>query len=141
MPAHSSHIRKIIDITPKINSYSLKNYSTLSLIATGSEDKTIKIFDFISKKCIKTFYNDGCEIYDIIYAEKPNLLISCSRDGTIKYYSLRFFKCVKVIKDSNSWISNIIYCQEFSVIISAGYDEEIKIRTLESGGLLMNIDK
>ena len=53
--------------------------------ASGSFDKTIKIWDFEKKECVQTLEGHQDNIICIIKI-KNNMLISCSNDRTIKIW-------------------------------------------------------
>lgn len=56
----------------------LENYA--NWIVSCSSDKTVKVFNFVSKELIKTFYGHKDTVYNLLYKKLENieLLVSVS---------------------------------------------------------------
>ena len=105
-----------------------------NLIATGSSDKMIKIFDIFSfeNKPYMQLKGHRGTIFCISEIEN-NKLISCSEDGKIKLWDLELKKCIKTLEDPNKCK---IYClynlKDYRFIVTGGNDNLIKIWNIQS---------
>ena len=68
--------------------------------ASCSSDKTIKLFDLNTFKCIRTFNGHKDTVWDIEKFTSNKKLISCSSDALIKVWDLESGRCLKNIQDS-----------------------------------------
>ena len=58
------------------------------LLASGSEDNTIKLFDVVSRKELRTFIGHTSGINSISFAPNGKILASGSSDKTIKLWDI-----------------------------------------------------
>ena len=57
-----------------------------NLLAAGSSDKTIKIWNIDTGQCIQTLTGHENSVYSVAFPQNSNLLASGSSDGTIKIW-------------------------------------------------------
>ena len=83
--SHLHGHQSIIDALKVINPY---------LLASGSRDKTIKIWDLRDNKCIHTFQTlDYVQSLELINSD---LIASANYDNIIRFYNIKKFECVQI---------------------------------------------
>ncbi|GAA5911118.1 Pac1p [Sporobolomyces salmoneus] len=69
--------------------------------ATGSRDKTIKIWDAVSGQCLKTLVGHDNWVRALIFHPSGKFLISASDDKTIRTWDLVSGRCLKTVNDAH----------------------------------------
>lgn len=93
------------------------------LIATGSFDKTIKIWNLSKNEPVNTFIGHTGTIFKILQINNE-YIASCSEDKTIRIWDMSGL-CVKVLKEHIGAIHDICLKEEY--LISCGEDKSINI--------------
>jgi WD40 repeat protein len=95
-------------------------------IATGSEDKSIKIWNIEDKnKCIKTLKGHRGAVYSLLYIS--SYLVSGSSDWTIKIWACsKDYQCVKMLTNHTHSVYCLIYLKG-GYFASSSFDDTIKI--------------
>jgi WD40 repeat protein len=101
------------------------------LIASGSEDETIKIWNSVSGECVHTLTGHVGSLFCLEFAK--NLLISSGKDGTIRLWnSLNEWKCIRLL---NGHTDNV-YCLRINLaghLVSGSKDKSLRIWNVETG--------
>ena len=95
-------------------------------IATGSYDKTIKIWDINNFKCEKTINEEGNVICLLEF--KPNLLLSGTDENTIQLWDINNNKnnYLNKFEGHTLWVNCLVKCNDI-YFASCSNDEDIRI--------------
>eukprot|EP01080_Neovahlkampfia_damariscottae_P012219 gene12219-5805_t len=91
-------------------------------VATGSEDGTIRIWNFYQGICIHILSGHQLAVFSIISLDDGKLL-SASKDGTMKLWDILSGRCCTVVTESSS----ILTLLKFGSYIASGSHPFIKI--------------
>lgn len=109
-------------------------HPVFSVIASASEDTTIKIWDYETGDFERTLKGHTKAVQDIAFDPKGNFLVSCSADLTIKVWDLQNdYKCVKTLYGHDHSVSSVAFLPSGDIIISASRDKTIKFWEMASG--------
>ncbi len=110
-----------------------------SLLASGSNDGKIKLWDTSNSTCIITFTEHTSKISDLKFApNKNNVLISSSYDGTVRAYDLIKYRNFRIMTTPTPTQLNCL-AVDFSgeIICAGGMDPfSIFVWALKSGDLI-----
>jgi len=97
-----------------------------NFLASGSRDKTIKIWETATGQCILTLIGHDNWVRGIEFHPSGKYLISVSDDKSIRVWDLKQGRAVKTINDAHS---HFVSCLDFNVnyLATGGVDDVIKI--------------
>ncbi|KAG0142290.1 hypothetical protein CROQUDRAFT_662725 [Cronartium quercuum f. sp. fusiforme G11] len=79
--------------------------NTPTFVATGSRDKTIRIWDGTSGQCLKVLVGHDNWIRAIVFHPNGRHLLSASDDKTIRIWDLRTGRCVKALDAHDHFVT------------------------------------
>ena len=91
-------------------------------LASGSEDKTVKLWDIQTGGVIRTFLGHNGYILSISISADSTMIASGSADETIRLWNVQKGECHSLIKQSN-WVDYVIFfptCSQYLIAQSQG---------------------
>ena len=104
-------------------------------LASGSDDKTVKIWNLKTNSCIKTLYGHTSKITALFYFSQTSVLVSGSSDKTIKIWNKENYSCLNTLKSHEGSVSSIISLND-SQLASGSYDKTIKVWDLKTSSCI-----
>ncbi|KAJ3104898.1 protein with putative role during mitosis [Phlyctochytrium planicorne] len=109
-------------------------HPVFSLLASSSEDSTIKIWDYESGEFERTLKGHTKPVQDIAFDPKGNFLVSCSADLSLKLWDVSSdYKCIKTLWGHDHTISSVTFLSTGDFIVSASRDKTIKMWEVSTG--------
>ncbi|CAF0814946.1 unnamed protein product [Adineta ricciae] len=108
--------------------------------ATGSADKTAKIWDFRNQKLLAVLSGHRRGIWCVQYSPANPELATASADGLIKIWSTKDYNCLQTIEGHDASVLRITYLSMGTQIISSGSDGLLKLWDLKSSTCVKSID-
>ncbi|KAI5861008.1 WD40-repeat-containing domain protein [Durotheca rogersii] len=85
-------------------------------LASGSWDKTIKIWDTASCQCIQTFKGHTDRVSSITISSDSQRLISGSNDGSIRIWDTASGQCVRLLGNNAARIWSVVYLNDGRIV-------------------------
>ena len=105
-----------------------------NVIASSSEDCTIKIWDFESGEFERSLKGHTDTVQDINFNASGKLLVSCSADMSIKIWDFSgTYECLKTLKGHDHNISSVTFLPAGDFVLSCSRDSTIKLWNVENG--------
>ncbi|MEJ6486968.1 serine/threonine-protein kinase [Nostoc punctiforme UO1] len=111
----------------------LGNFSQKRILASSSDDKTIKIWNLNARKQIANLQGHSDWVYAIAISPDAQTLVSGSKDKTIKVWNLNTGKEIRTLLGHSSYVNSVAISPDGQSIISGSYDKTIKIWNLNTG--------
>ncbi|CEF66985.1 Platelet-activating factor acetylhydrolase IB subunit alpha [Strongyloides ratti] len=110
-----------------------------SVIASCSEDASIRIWDFETGDYERSLKGHTNVINDICFDAKGKMLVSCSSDVSIKVWDFTGnYECLKTLKGHDADILTVACLTNSDHILSGSRDRTIKMWELASGYCIFN---
>ncbi|KAG0175066.1 protein with putative role during mitosis [Apophysomyces sp. BC1015] len=104
------------------------------VLASASEDTTIKIWDYESGDFERTLKGHTKAVQDLAFDPKGNFLVSCSADLTIKVWDINNdYKCIKTLYGHDHSVSSVSFLPSGDKLVSSSRDKTIKLWDFASG--------
>lgn len=109
------------------------------LLASGSEDKTIKIWEFNSGRELKTLIGHHNYVYQVLFTSDGKQLVSASRDRHIYFWDISSGEIIKTFHYPDESIVSIALTSDDKLLAIGTNEDIIRIIDLETDSILYNI--
>lgn len=103
------------------------------ILASGSYDNTIKLWNLTKNKEIRTFKGHSAWVAAVAITPNNKSLVSGSYDNTIKLWNLVNGEQIRTFKGHSDSIETLLVTKDGKTIISGSFDSTIKMWNLENG--------
>jgi WD40 repeat protein len=98
-------------------------------IATGSEDRTIKLWDILTGREIRTILGHSDKINSILFSPDSRYIASASSDNTIKIFEIETGLEYMTLTGHSREVNSISFSPDGRYLASSGSDAKIKLST------------
>ena len=109
------------------------------LLASGSEDKTIKIWEFSSGRELKTLNGHQSYVYQVLFTSNGKQLISASRDRHIYIWDISSGEILKSFHYPDESIVSIALTSDDKLLAIGTIEDVIRIIDLETDSILYSL--
>lgn len=106
-------------------------------IATGSADKTAKIWDIEGHKATMILKGHTSEVLSVAFSPDGKCIATGSDDNTVKIWDLKSGNDMMTLKEHTSSICSVAFSPDGKQLASGSIDNTAKIWDLENGKVLM----
>ncbi|XP_042294532.1 transducin beta-like protein 3 [Sceloporus undulatus] len=110
------------------------------LIATGSQDKTAKLWSCKDCGLLGVFSGHKRGIWCVQFSPVDQILATSSADGTIKLWDLQDFSCLKTFEGHDASVLKIIFVSRGGQVVSSGADGLLKLWTIKTNECVKTLD-
>lgn len=136
-PSWNQCIQTLYGHSNQINSVACSPDGTL--IASGSMDRTIRIWEKESGDSLKTLVGHRMEVHSVSFSPDGTRIASGSSDETIRIWDVNRGECLNILSDHTSSVTSVSF-SPVGLIASASTDMTIKIWDSENGQCLNTIE-
>ncbi|MFB8789975.1 MAG: NB-ARC domain-containing protein [Potamolinea sp.] len=103
------------------------------ILASGSGDYTIKLWDLQLGKSLQTLYGHTSWVWSIAFHPNGTKLVSASYDQTVKLWDVNTGECLKTFQEHSSPVVCVTYSPDGKMLASSDFDGIIKLWDAETG--------
>ena len=126
------------------------------LVLSGSDDKTVKLWDLKSKTCVKTYWDHSGIVTGVAFHPHGSIIATCSMDKSIKIFDIRTHKLIQHYGDAHGstatgqhldgtfstsgGVNSVAFGgQNGEWLISTGMDGLVKVWDIQEGHLFYTL--
>jgi hypothetical protein len=91
-------------------------------LASGSEDRTIKLWDVATQEEIATLKGHSDSVYSVAFSPNGRTLASGSRDSTIKLWDVATQEEIATLKGHSAWVYSVAFSPDGRTLASGSWD-------------------
>ncbi|KAK5657213.1 hypothetical protein OQA88_3271 [Cercophora sp. LCS_1] len=110
------------------------------LVASGSRDKTIKIWDMATGACMQTLEGHGSFVRSVAFSPDSKLIASGSHDDTVKIWDTATGACMQTLKGHGSFVRSVAFSPDSKLVASGSYDKTVKIWDMATGACMQTLE-
>jgi FOG: WD40 repeat len=111
-----------------------------SLVATGSQDKTVKLWNSTDMSLKGTLKGHKRGIWDCKFSMHDRVLATCSGDKTVKLWSLGDFSCVRTFQGHSSSVLRVRFLSGGLQLMSCDAEGLVRLWTIRSNECVFTMD-
>ncbi|ORX93522.1 hypothetical protein BCR34DRAFT_677790, partial [Clohesyomyces aquaticus] len=109
-------------------------------LASGSWDKTVKIWDASSGACLSTLEGHSSDVSSVAFSPDSTRLASGSWDNTVKIWDASSGACLSTLEGHSSYVSSLAFSPDSTRLASGSGDKTVKIWDASSGACLPTLE-
>jgi WD40 repeat protein len=106
------------------------------ILASGSEDNTIKLWNVQTGECLATWEAHSLRVSSIAFSPDGKLLASVSLDQTLKIWDVQTGDCLQTLSGHTSWIMSVAWSTDGQKLLTGSCDRTIVIWDRDRGTCL-----
>lgn len=105
-----------------------------TVLASASEDSTIKIWDWETGECERTIKGHTKAVMDVDFDPKGNMMVSASNDMSLKLWdAANEYKNIKTMHGHDHTVSSVKFTPSGDHVVSASRDKTIRVWEVATG--------
>ncbi|NP_001040084.2 transducin beta-like protein 3 [Bos taurus] len=110
------------------------------LLATGSQDRTAKLWALPRCQLLGTFSGHRRGLWCVQFSPMDQVLATASADGTIKLWALQDFSCLKTFEGHDASVLKVAFVSRGTQLLSSGSDGLLKLWTIKNNECVRTLD-
>ncbi len=113
---------------------------SIPLLATGSQDCTIRLWNISSGQCVKTLKGHPNGVWSVAFHPRGDLLVSGSNDSTVKLWNPQTGQSLRTLKGYSTGIKSLAFSPDGQCLVSSGDNKKINLWSLSAGECLRSVE-
>ncbi|XP_031561382.1 transducin beta-like protein 3 isoform X2 [Actinia tenebrosa] len=134
----------IVKVTEKVHDKDVNSVAVSpndKLLATGSQDKTAKVWRTKDGTLLGTLRGHKRGVWCVQFSPVDQCIVSASGDSTIKIWALSDMTCVKTFEGHSSSVLKVMFVSRGMQLVSSGSDGLVKLWTIKTNECVKTFDQ
>ena len=114
-----------------VNSIAIHRES--NILASGHDDKTIKLWDLNNKKQLYTFAGHCQPVKSVAFSPDGKILATASDDKTIKLWNVNTFEEIRTLFGHTHAVKSLAFSPDGELLASGSWDKTVKLWNVKTG--------
>jgi WD40 repeat protein len=111
----------------------LNNGDARGIVASGSADGTIKLWEISSGQCYKTIEGHGDEVFSVAFSPDGQTVASGGEDSSIKLWLVSSGQHLKTLQGHDNGVKSVTFSSDNDILVSSSCDRTIKLWSVSEG--------
>ncbi|KAM4698483.1 transducin beta-like protein 3 [Rhinophrynus dorsalis] len=110
------------------------------LIASGSQDKTAKLWSSVDCSLLGVFRGHKRGVWCVQFSPVDQVLATTSADGSLKLWGLQDFSCLKTFEGHDASVLKVVFVSRGTQLLTSGSDGLLKLWTIKTNECIKTLD-
>ncbi|KAM8961647.1 transducin beta-like protein 3 [Pelodytes ibericus] len=110
------------------------------LIASGSQDRTAKLWSAANCSLVGVFRGHKRGIWCVQFSPADQILATSSADGSLKLWGLQDFSCLKTFEGHDASVLKVTFVSRGTQLLTSGSDGLMKLWTIKTNECVKTLD-
>lgn len=110
------------------------------LIASGSFDYTIKLWNARTGELVRTIQGHADRVESVVFSPDSRMMASAGDDGNVRLWSVETGAQIRAIKAHGGRANAVAFSPDAGILASGGDDNAVKLWSVETGALLRTLN-
>ncbi|NJK66922.1 MAG: hypothetical protein HC786_19035 [Richelia sp. CSU_2_1] len=106
------------------------------LLASGSNDKTVRLWDWQTGECVAKLPGHTDFIYGIAFSKDGQILATGSTDSSVRLWNVTRNQCFQVLQGHTDWVYAVAFDPDGQIVASGSADCTLKLWDISGGQCL-----
>ncbi|OKH43233.1 hypothetical protein NIES2101_31080 [Calothrix sp. HK-06] len=102
------------------------------IIASGSNDQTIRLWNTQTGQCIKTLRGHSSWVQSVAFSPDGETVASGSNDQTIKLWNTQTGQCLKTLNGHTGRVFSVAFSKNGDTLVSSGEDQTLRLWNIDN---------
>ncbi|KAI8669810.1 NACHT domain-containing protein [Fusarium keratoplasticum] len=109
-------------------------------LASGSDDRTVRIWDAATGACVQTLEGHGDWVTSVAFSADGRRLASGSWDQTVRIWDAATGACVQALKGHGGSVTSVAFSADGQYLASGSWDQTVKIWDAATGAYMQTLE-
>lgn len=110
------------------------------VLASGSEDDTIRLWDVKSGECFATIQTGADQVRGLAFSPKGEILAAAHKDGTVTLWDMNSLQLQRTLEGHTSEVYTVSFSPDGKTLASGGFDKTVRLWNVATGKLTKTLE-